>query len=61
MVKCPYLCTQAHINENIQWFQICNTYVCEQRFTLNDHQKPHKSSSIEIAIYVSILGIATLM
>ena len=42
IVKCPCFCTQdVHINDAIQWIQICNPYACVQRFTLNDHYNAH--------------------
>ena len=48
MVYCPHLSTQAlHINDNIQWFQICDSNACVLRCTLHDHYKAHKPGSIE--------------
>ena len=48
MVECPCLFTQdIHINNAIQWIQICNPYACVQMVTLNDHYKANKSGPIE--------------
>ena len=62
MVKCPCLHTQdVHINDTIQWIQICDPYACVPRFTLNDHKKHTSLVPLNSVIYVNILGIVTPM
>ena len=62
IVTCPCLCSQnVHMNDTIQWIQICNPCACVQRFTLIDHSKHTSLVPLNSVINVNILGIVTPM
>ena len=42
-----FVYSSCSLNDNIQWFQICDPNACVQRCTLNDHYKTHMSGSFE--------------